>query len=127
MERTWRPRVAGILCIIAGAIGVVAGIWLVLLALVLTSEPGGGVELSDAPIIRFGILGIIAIIIAIVGGVYALRRRIWGLALAGSICVLFCPPGYLIFAGFHDYFELAPAIVGIPAIIFVSLGKGEFK
>jgi len=45
-----------------------------------------------------------------VGGIYALGRRVWGLALAGSICAL---------VGF--------GILGILAIIFVILGKGEFK
>jgi len=49
--------------------------------------------------------------IDIVGGIYALRRRIWGLALAGSICALLGPW----------------ALLGILAIIFVSLGKGEFE
>ena len=50
-------------------------------------------------------------VVAIVGGVYALRRRIWGLALAGSICALMGPW----------------AILGILAIIFVALGKSEFE
>ena len=79
------------------------------------------------------ILGGIAIIIAIVGGIYALRRRVWGLALAGSICALFCMPIqiYWIFASFTILGMLAGftilAIPGILATIFVILGKGEFK
>ena len=104
MERTWKPTTAGILCIIAGAIGVITGI---VVAVV------GGIgwffwmpwfSAIGAPIIVLGI-------IAIVGGSYALKRRAWGLALAGSICALL-PPG---------------TILGILAIIFVSLGKGEFE
>jgi hypothetical protein len=57
-----------------------------------------------APLIILGI-------VAIVGGIYALLRKIWGLALAGSICALIGP-----------WF-----ILGILAIIFVSLGKREFN
>ena len=57
-----------------------------------------------APVIVLGI-------VAILGGIYALRRRIWGLALAGSICALIGP-----------WF-----ILGILAIVFVSLGKREFE
>ena len=104
MERTWKPTAAGILCIIAGAIAVITGI---VIAVV------GGIgwlfwmpwfSAIGAPIIVVGV-------IAIVGGSYALKRRAWGLALAGSICALLGPW----------------AILGILAIIFVSLGKGEFE
>ena len=104
MERTWKPTTAGILCIIAGAIAVITGI-------VVAAIGGIGwffgipwFSLISVPVIVVGI-------IAIVGGSYALKRRVWGLALAGAICALFGPW----------------AILGILAIIFVSLGKGEFE
>jgi len=48
-------------------------------------------------------------IIAIVGGVSALRRRSFGLSLAGAICVL------------------PTVLLGILAIIFISLSKKEFE
>jgi hypothetical protein len=110
MEKTWKPTVAGILAIIAGALQVIVGI-----AVATVSGIGGaligigwltgwwGAAIS-APLIVFGI-------IALVGGIYALRREVWGLALAGSICALIGP-----------WF-----VLGILAIIFVSLGKREFK
>jgi hypothetical protein len=47
-------------------------------------------------------------ILAITGGISAVRRRSFGLSLAGAICAL--PKG----------------ILGILAIIFVALGKREF-
>ena len=43
-------------------------------------------------------------IIAILGGIYALRRRIWGLALAGSICAL-SPLG--LFLGYSPLYSSA--------------------
>jgi len=55
-------------------------------------------------------VGIVLGIVAIVGGIYALKRQKWGLVLAGCICALF--PWF---------------ILGLPVIIFVVLGKGEFK
>jgi len=48
-------------------------------------------------------------IIAIIGGISAIRRKSFGLALARAICAL--PSG----------------ILGILAIIFVALGKREFQ
>ena len=108
MEKTWKPTTAGILSIIAGVIQVIGGI--------VVGVIGGTVAgLASIPGIG-GIFGAIAIpviiigIVAIVGGVYALKRRIWGLALAGSICAL-----------------IGPWLLGILAIIFVAMGKREFK
>jgi hypothetical protein len=48
-------------------------------------------------------------VVALVGGIYALKRRRWGLALAGSILALF-----------------TGGVLGLLSIIFVTLGKKEF-
>ncbi|MBE9477778.1 MAG: hypothetical protein IMY81_00870, partial [Chloroflexi bacterium] len=47
--------------------------------------------------------------VAVVGGIYALRRKTWGFALAGTILATICSTP-----------------LGILAIIFVSMGKREF-
>ena len=63
----------------------------------------------DSP--RFIIMGgllVVLGIIAILGGIWALRRRSFGLALAGAVCVL--PLG----------------ILGILAIVCIALAKREF-
>jgi hypothetical protein len=62
----------------------------------------GGVVIG----IILGILGIIAI----AGGISAIKRSSFGLSLAGAICA---------FIPFH--------LLGLLAIIFVSLGKREFE
>jgi len=105
MERTWKPTTAGILCIIGGAINVITGIVIAVVGGIGGIFIGlGWLSAIGAPIIVLGI-------IAIVGGSCALRRRVWGLALAGSICTFLGPS----------------TILGILAIIFVSMGKGEFE
>jgi hypothetical protein len=105
MEKTWKPTVAGILAIIAGALEVIIGLLFSTGVGILGGIFGmGWLSVIFAPLIVIGI-------IAIVGGIYALLRKIWGLALAGSICALIGP-----------WF-----LLGILAIIFVSLGKREFK
>jgi hypothetical protein len=104
MEKTWKPPVAGVLAIIAGALEVIFGMVFAIGVGIGAGIIGmGWLSAIFAPLIIFGI-------IAIVGGIYALRRKVWGLALAGSICALIGP-----------WF-----ILGILAIIFVALGKGEF-
>lgn len=111
MEKTWKPTTAGILGIIAGVVGVIFGIVLVALG----ATGGGILAIFGLPALGGMVAGAAAIplilgIVAIIGSIYALQRRRWGFALAGSICSLFCV-----------------WFLGIPAIIFVILGKSEFK
>ena len=104
MEKTWKPTTGGILAIIAGALQVILGIVAATAAGIAGSIVGmGWVGAIGAPMIVFGI-------IALIGGVYATKRRIWGLALAGAICALIGP-----------WF-----ILGILAVIFIVMGKSEF-
>jgi hypothetical protein len=78
-------------------------------------------------------------IMPIVGGIYALRRRRWGVALAGSIVTLIAPVMIMTIAGLIVSWPpgipvtdamLFGSLFGIPgilAIIFVVKGKGEFE
>jgi len=65
---------------------------------------GGNLTIAIIIGIVLAVLGIVAI----VGGTSAIRRKSFGLSLAGAICAL--PSG----------------ILGILAVIFVSLARGEF-
>jgi hypothetical protein len=133
MERTWKPTTAGILTIIEGATRIAFGTG-VIIAGRWVGALGGldwsswieewarvyGLGTADIQSILTRILGVsstalIAVgavllafgIVALVGGINALKRKRWGLALAGSILSL-------------------PGVMAILAIIFVSLGKKEF-
>ena len=76
-------------------------------------------------------------VVAIVGGVSALRRKSFGLSLAGAICAL--PAGFFgavpisvvspvsVVSPASVIYGLVPVILGILAIIFVALSKGEFE
>jgi len=98
-ERTWKPTTAGILTVIGGIIGIAAsGI-----------PPTGEVWASIPVMAGAGTGQFVFGAIALVGGIFALRRRVWGLALAGAICAI-----------------ITAAPLGILSIIFVSLGKREF-
>ncbi len=108
-NRTWMPTTAGILDIIAGALGVIAAGVLNLIAGITQFVPD--IPSFLAPVfvgisVPLAILGIVAI----VGGVYALRRRIWGLALAGSICAFF-----------------TSWLLGIAAIVITAMCKDQFE
>jgi hypothetical protein len=107
IKKTWMPTVAGILSIVAGAIELLGGIAIGGVAAFLTTFlrfPGLG-GIFGFPLMALGI-------VAIIGGIYSLGRRSWGLALAGAICSLFLP---------HI------SVLGILAIIFVAISKKEFS
>ena len=138
MEKTWKPTTSGIMTIITGTMGIAGGVLLFLLSGIArtlggidlgqwmekwsredwwgpgAAYPPGMVEqfLSGAAmwIMVAGIIVLVFGIIALSGGISAIKRRRWGLSLAGSILSLFIMP-----------------ILGILAIIFVSKGKGEFS
>ena len=111
----------GILSIVVGVCEIIVGALMLLLttggiipfSLVPLSGPVGLSTASGicaAPlwwIVMAGLLVVLGIV-AILGGVSAVRRRSFGLALAGAIC------------------SLPSVSFGILAIIFVSLGRSEF-
>jgi len=99
MEKTWKPKAAGILSIIGGICGIVAGS----IATATIALFQGGMEQLGGGFIALGV-------IALIGGIMSLKRKVWGLGMAGAICALF---------------PVVP--LGILAIIFVSMGKEEFK
>ncbi|MFC2050174.1 hypothetical protein ACFLTN_03235 [Chloroflexota bacterium] len=109
-KKTWMPMTAGILDIIAGSFGLIWALMLVFLGGVIRCVP-------DVPLFLWPIFTALAVpfaivaILAIVGGIYALRRKLWGLALAGSIAAFFSPSWAL----------------GVAAIVFTALSKNEFE
>jgi hypothetical protein len=138
MERTWKPKAAGILCITLGVVCAPFSLLINMIITVVSGEPGG-TELPIATIAGCWIIGGIAVITPIIGGIYALRRRMWGLALAGSICALilaiivgFYFVGVLLYPMLSGWtlWVLSSVVCGIPgilAVIFVVRGKREFK
>ncbi len=96
-----KTTAAGVLCIIAGTAQMSVGT-----VLAVVSAPAA--ELLGPQWLMYVGIGVAVLgVISITGGVLALQRRLWGLALAGAICAL-----------------VAGNIgLAIPAIVFLSLGK----
>ena len=120
MEKTWKPTTAGILNIISGAVGLIAVAGL-FIAIGIT----GGFYISGTehipefvPSLLTGIAVPLAIcsILSLVGGIFAVQRKIWGLALAGSISAIFASIPLL-----------GGLPIGITATILTALSKNEFE
>lgn len=118
-RKTWKTKAAGILLIVAGALAVVESVFIA--ALVIRAlgwlEVLGALDQSGIVAAAVAVV-IISAIVAIVGGIFALKRRIWGLAIAGSICAIFS-------------FIAIPFLLNVPlaiaSIVLVVLGRGEFE
>lgn len=101
-EQTALPTAAGILSIIAGALALISGITALGMGAFAGANILFGIGLAGIPSIIFAV-------VAIVGGVFSLQRKIWWLALVGSIFALF-----------------ATWFLGVLAIIFTAISQKEF-
>jgi len=118
VKRTWMPTVAGILDIISAALKLLTVFGLVIGIAALEANPyiditdlSGGVPLSiTAMLWTLAASSTVFGMLALVGGIYALKRKKWSLALAGSVAAL-----------------LPTGVLGIIAIILVALSKDEFE
>ena len=120
VQRTWKPTTAGILNIITGALNALGAIGLIIAIVAI-----GNIDImrflppEDAPFIApligtiliiLLVLSIIEAVFPIIGGVFALQRRKWGWALAGSIVAI-----------------LGTFPLGLASTIFVAMAKNEFE
>jgi hypothetical protein len=117
-------RVGGIFSIISGGFmifPIIGIVFMVVFLGVMTADPFlygemppdmGFDTVMTFMVFFYGAMGLLMLltgVLGIIGGIFALKRKNWGLALAGAI------------AGTFTFFPC-----GIPAIIFVSLGRPEF-
>jgi len=123
MVRTWKTTTAGILNIVSGVFVLISGITIVSLlgqpmATYVADYVMYSMKLSGTPntsfvtmiIVTLAVALIVLGIISLLGGIYSLRRSVWGLALTGAIFAFsYLPP------------------LGIPAIILIALSKHEFE
>ena len=124
VQKTWKPTVAGILNIVAGVLSLLGAICVIIGSVLISvgSAPFPAYGWGDLAALGIDrtfliiIVGIGAVFLAnvgmwpLIGGIYALQRKKWGLALAGSIVAIL---------------GLTP--LGIAATILTALSKDEFE
>jgi len=115
MNTSSKPIVSGILAIIAGILGLLYAFTLFIGWGVVSGAfdiPGTWAipDFVSAIVLAWAIPQVIVSILALIGGIYAVQRKVWGLAITGSIA-----------AG------LAFLPLGIPAVIITALSRDEFE
>jgi hypothetical protein len=120
IEKTWKPVAGGILNIISGVFSLIGFITVIILIILISISPYIQNSFWDIDPIAAGVAQTVFVIVAIVtlitgvlpliGGIYSLQRKRWGLALAGSIAAIF-----------------GTTILGILSVIFIAMAKSEFE
>ena len=120
VKKTWMPTTAGILNIVTGglsafmAIGIIIAFFAVssinIMNFLPTAEAPFIAPLIGTILIVILVLSIARAVFTIVGGVFALQRRKWGWALAGSIIAI-----------------IAMFPLGVASTILVAMAKREFE
>jgi len=112
-EPTPMPMIAGIMAIVAGAFklfGLPIGAAVLMFIPVAAADAGiGRMEITLVVLLVFLPLLVLGVL-SIIGGVYAIRRRRYGLALMGAIAAL-----------------LPFSMLGIASVVLVALSKNEFE
>ncbi|MEW6070498.1 MAG: hypothetical protein AB1485_07775 [Candidatus Thermoplasmatota archaeon] len=114
-KKTGMPVAAGILLIIAGLAAI--GTWLLIMVAapeiaIIYDAPG-----SERVIMACGTIAITLSVISIVGGITAIKRLHWGLALTGSILGLFTIGPWIALS----------SIFSLIALILIAVSKEEFQ
>ena len=133
--KTWKSQVAGIIL-------TTIGISIPLLAIIVTFPVYGLLYPSDQYLFTTGPVIILALwVFPLVGGIFACRRRRWGLVLAGSIIALcYIVPFAILSANLIRYYDsimlpmtilfcllLIITLAAIPATVFIIISKAEFE
>lgn len=115
MDNKWMPTTAGILCIVAGGLSLI-GMLLVFLGIFIFGSFMPMMPNWDTPrwlpilLVAIGIPSVLLDILAIIGGVFAIKKQYWGVSLAGSIAAV-----------------LSSFFLGVAALVFTIMGKNEWK
>lgn len=114
--KTIMPLLAGVFLIIAGIDGLSFWAFIAFIGGAIAGVPLVGGVLGGILIVC-GAIGVIFGILALVGGVMALQRKMWALALIGSILGLFLL-GWVFFEG---------SLFSLIALILLAISRNEFS
>jgi hypothetical protein len=139
MGKKWMPITAGILDLIGGVLQAGFSTFVVVYLLYDMAGNRGGDNYVGGILIKSLSPFIIPGILAIIGGVFTLKRRRWKLTLVGSL-MAFLPPVITIIAtnasNFNDFtedmvesifFVIIPLILGITAPLLTILSRKQFQ
>lgn len=120
-QSTVMSLIGGVLVVISGLLGIILGLILAVLSSSITDLMGGmyGEDVLSAVegiLVTCGVIWFIIGLVALIGGVFAIRRKKWGIAIVGGVFALFTIGPY--FLG---------SILGLIGLILIAISKDEFS
>jgi hypothetical protein len=114
IEKHWKAVAGGVLSVIAGSLHLSG--WLAVRAilnkLITTGYFGDDKPFISATNVSKLVLPLLVMaVIAVIGGIFALNKKFWGIALAGAICAIFSPATWMI---------------GVASTVLISISRHEF-
>ncbi|MFP4545490.1 MAG: hypothetical protein ACLFPN_01405 [Methanomassiliicoccales archaeon] len=118
---TGKAGLGGALILISGILAILTGLYMAADAAAFVEmyeslSEGLGYEITTDLILAVGAITIIFGVIAVVGGYMAVKRRRWGLAVAGGVLAFFASGGF--FLG---------TLLGLIGLILVAISRKEFR
>ena len=104
-KKAWLSTTAGVLDIIDGCISLMVVVGLVVAIAFVTDEPH-----TLAILVPIAIFFAVKTTLTMVGGICALQRRVWGMALIGAIAA-----------------SVPLSLMGIVALILTALSRDQFR
>jgi hypothetical protein len=122
VKKTWKSTTGGVLTIVGGVLSLICFLGMIVAAVLVGSSEtvldyfrdagvSGDISLVQTILIIIAIFFAITAALALIGGIFALQRKRWGWALAGSIAAIL-----------GSWWPL-----GIAATVFTAMAKDEFK
>ena len=106
MQKTWKPTVAGILEIVAGALSLLGFFGILIAFIFIPTSANVAILTLTIVAIYTAVLGALSL----VSGIFTIQRKKWWLAIVGSIAAIFLS-----------------FVLGILAVIFTAMSKDEFE
>lgn len=118
---TSKPVVGGVLVIVSGLIGIVTGLLFAALSgetedLLQETYGPDIVSAVEGVLVACGVIWFIIGLIALIGGVFAIKRKKWGFAIVGAVLALLTVWPYFI-----------GSILGLVGLILIAISKNEFS
>jgi len=126
VKNTWKSTTGGVLTVVAGVFSLICCLGTIVFTIFVGSNEAireeildgfrdagfsGGIGLVQTFLIIGAIFFAITATLALIGGIFALKRKNWGWALAGSIAAIL-----------GSWWP-----IGITATVFTALSRDEFK
>ena len=124
-QKTWKPIAGGVCSIVGGSLSLMGAAMMGVIGMLGYAGISGmwgmwgmwGPEFHMMPwgaglMALWWVPALILGVVAIVGGVLALKRRHWGWSLTGAICATLTPMSF---------------VLGVLAIVFIAISRDEFQ